>query len=188
MKEYHSQHVKDYKRRLRQRGEIIKKIDGYEYSNAEKASIELVNRLKPTHFVTIQLKQRRKIVSTNGLATWARGDDVNYCKTYRSFMGALSKRTQQQTIWRKQKLMIGNVASIEGGIDGKRYHFHIMLTKPSDMSEIYFRDTIRRLANENGWAMRGKYAVKIMYVQTALEKINTTFYSAKRGLDRILIA
>lgn len=188
MKEYHSQHVKEYKRRMRLRGEIINKIKDYDYSKSENASFELVNRLKPTHFVTLQLKQRRKIEADNGMMTWARGDDEIYCKTYRSFMGALSKRTQPQSLWQKHKLMLGNVAAIEGGIDGKRYHLHIMLSKPSDMSEIYFRDTIRRLANDNGWVMRGKYGVNIKFVETAKEKINTTFYSAKRGLDRLLIA
>lgn len=188
MSEYHSQHVKEYKRRMRLRGEIINKIEGHDYSNAEKASFELVNRLKPTHFVTLQLKQRRKIEADNGMVTWARGNDEVYCKTYRSFMGALSKRTQPQSLWQKHKLMLGNVAAIEGGIDGKRYHLHIMLSKPSDMSEIYFRDTIRRLAKDNGWVMRGKYGVNIKFAKTAKEKINTTFYSAKRGLDRLLIA
>lgn len=188
MKEYHSQHVKEYKRRMRLRGEVINKIEDHEYGEVEKAAFAIVNRLKPTHFVTLQLKQRRKIEADNGMMTWARGDDETYCKTYRSFMGALSKRTQPQSLWQKHKLMLGNVAAIEGGIDGKRYHLHIMLTKPSDMSEIYFRDTIRRLANDNGWVMRGKYGVNIKFVETAKEKINTTFYSAKRGLDRLLIA
>lgn len=188
MKEYHSQHVKEYKRRMRLRGEIINKIEDYEYSNAEKAAFELVNRLKPTHFVTLQLEQGRKIEAFNGMKMWVRGDDAIYCKTYRSFIGALSKRTQPQSLWQKHKLMLGNVAAIEGGIDGKRYHLHIMLTKPSDMSEIYFRDTIRRLANDNAWVMQEKYGVNIQFVETAKEKINTTFYSAKRGLDRLLIA
>lgn len=188
MKEYYSQHVKDYKRRMRMRGEIINKIEGYVYSDAENAAFELVNQLKPTHFVTLQLKQRRKIEAENGLTTWMRGDDASYCKTYRSFMASLSKRTQRQSVWQKHKLMLGNVAVIEGGIDAKRFHLHVMLTKPSDMSEIYFRDTIRRLAKDNGWIMRGTYGIDIKFVKTAKEKINTTFYSAKRGLDRILIA
>ena len=188
MKEYHSQHVKEYKRRMRLRGEIINKNEDHEYSEVEKAAFAIVNRLKPTHFVTLQLKQQRQIKAHNGWTVWVRGDDTIYCKTYRSFMGALSKRTQPQSVWQKHKLMLGNVATIEGGIDGKRYHLHIMLTKPSDMSEIYFRDTIRRVANDNGWVMNGQYGVNIKFVETAKEKINTTFYSAKRGLDRLLIA
>lgn len=187
MKEYYSQHVKDYRRRMRLRGEVINKIADYKYSIAENSSFELVNRLKPTHFVTVQLKQGRKIKADNGMTTKVRGDDKIYCKTYRSFVRALSKRTLPQSLWQKHKLMLGNVATIEGGIDGKRYHLHIMLTKPSDMSEIYFRDTIRRIANDNGWMMRGKYGVVIKFVETAREKINSTFYSAKRGLDRLLM-
>jgi hypothetical protein len=44
------------------------------------------------------------------------------------------------------------------------------------------------LAQESGWLMGGDYGVNIKFVKTAKEKINATFYSAKRGLDRILIA
>ena len=188
MKEYYSQHVKDYKRRMRLRGEVINKIDGHNYSKIENAAFELVNKIQPTHFITLQLKQCRKINADNGRTTWLRGDDTRYCETYRSFMRSLSKRTQQQSLWQKHKLTLGNVGVIEGGIDGKRYHLHFMVTKPCDMSEIYFRDTIRRLANDNSWAMKGKYGVKIKFVHSAKEKITATFYSAKRGLDRMLIA
>jgi hypothetical protein len=188
MKEYYSQHVKEYKRRMRLRGEVINKVADHEYSEIEKAAFELVNQLKPTHFVTLQLEQRKIIDAYNGAKSWVRGDDAIYCKTYRSFIGSLSKRTQRQSVWRKHKLMLGNVAVIEGGIDDKLYHLHIMLTKPSGMSEIYFRDTIRRLAKDNVWVKRGDYDVNIQFVKTAKEKINATFYSAKRGLNRILIA
>jgi hypothetical protein len=188
MIEYYSQHVKDYKRRMRLRGEVVNKIEGHEYSNAENAAFELVNQLKPTHFVTLQLKQRRKIEAENGQSVWVKGDDTIYCKSYRSFIYSLSKLNHPKAYWQKYKPLMGNAAVIEGGAEGKRNHLHLILTKTNDWSELYFRQTIKMLAQKSGWLMGGDYGVNIQSIKTAKSKINSTFYSAKRGLDRILIA
>ncbi|MFD1766670.1 hypothetical protein ACFSAG_07420 [Sphingorhabdus buctiana] len=188
MKEYYSQHVKEYRRRMRLRGEIINKIEGHEYSNAENAAFELVNQLNPTHFVTLQLKQQRQIKANNGWSVWVRGDDAVYYQAYQSFVQALSKRTQPKSLWQSQKLTIGNAGILEGGFGRMRNHMHLVLTKPANLNEIYFRGTICMLAECGSWLMGGEFGVNIQRIRTAKDQINATFYSAKRGIDRIMIA
>jgi hypothetical protein len=188
MKEYYSQHVKEYKRRTRMRGDVINKIEDYDYSDAEKAAFEIVNRLKPTHFVTLQLKQQRQIEAQNGWAVWVRGDDAVYYQAYQSFVQALSKRTQPKALWQSHKITIGNAGVLEGGSGKMRNHMHILLTKPESLNEIYFRGTICMLAECGSWLMGGEFGVNIQRIRTAKEQINSTFYSAKRGVDRIMIA
>lgn len=188
MKEYHSQHVKEYKRRLRLRGEIINKIEDHEYSEVEKAAFAIVNRLKPTHFVTLQLKQQRQIKAHNGWAVWVRGDDTIYCNTYRSFIRALSKKLTPRAKWQQHKQMLANVGVIEGGSHGKRNHLHLVLTKPDHVSEEQFRRAIYKLTYGNAWMMDGKHRADVQQIDSAKEKINATFYSSKKGIARMLIA
>ncbi|WP_397583690.1 hypothetical protein [Sphingorhabdus sp.] len=188
MKEYYSQHVKDYKRRMRMSGEVINKIADHEYSEVEKAAFAIVNRLNPTHFVTLQLKQQREIKAHNGWSVFVRGDDTIYCKAYRSFIRALSKKLTPQAKWQQHKLMIANMGVIEGGSHGKRNHLHLVLTKPHDVSEEAFRRAIYKLTYENSWLMDGKYRADIQQIGDAKAKINATFYSSKKGIARMLIA
>lgn len=188
MKEYHSQHVKEYKRRLRLRGEIINKIEDHEYSEVEKAAFAIVNRLKPTHFVTLQLKQHREIKARNGWSVLVRGDDTIYCNTYRSFIRALSKKLTPQAKWQQHKEMIANMGVIEGGSHGKRNHLHLVLTKPDHVSEETFRRAIYNLTYSHAWVMDGKYRADVQQIDSAKEKINATFYSSKKGIARMLIA
>jgi hypothetical protein len=188
MKEYYSQHVKDYKRRMRMSGEVINKIADHEYSEIEKAAFAIVNRLNPTHFVTLQLKQQRQIKAHNGWSVWVRGDDTIYCNTYRSFIRALSKKLTPRAKWEQHKQMLANVGVIEGGSHGKRNHLHLVLTKPDDISEEKFRRAIYKLTYSNSWMMDGKHRADVQQIESAKEKINATFYSSKKGIARMLIA
>jgi hypothetical protein len=169
-------------------GEVINKIADHEYSEIEKAAFAIVNRLNPTHFVTLQLKQQRQIKAHNGWTVWVRGDDTIYCNTYRSFIRSLSKKLTPRTKWQQHKLMLANVGVIEGGSNGKRNHLHLVLTKPDDVSEEQFRRAIYKLTYSNAWMMDGKHRADVQQIESAKEKINATFYSSKKGIARMLIA
>lgn len=188
MKKYYSEHVKEYKRRCRLQGGVVNKIAGREYSEIEKAALAIVNRLNPTHFVTLQLKQQRQIKAQKGVEVWVRGDDTTYCNTYRSFIRALSKKLTPRAQWQQHKQMIGNMAVIEGGAHGKRNHLHLVLTKPAHISEEKFRRAIYSLSLSNAWMMDGKHRADIQNIESAKEKINATLYSSKKGIARMLIA
>jgi hypothetical protein len=187
MKEYYSQHVKEYKRRMRLRGEIINKIEGYVYSDAENVAFELVNRLKPTHFVTLQLKQHKKIHAINGWKMHINGDDKTFDKAYRAYVRSVSKAISARSKWNSHKEQIGNVGWIQGGDGYERNHLHIVLTKPSDVDEEAFRVTLHRLANSHSWVEDGVYAIDVQSIESAKEKINSTFYSGRKGSDRLLM-
>ena len=174
-----------------QGGDIVKGRDDYKYSEVQKAAFAIVNRIKPTHFVTIQLRQNRAITSRNGWTVWERGDDAIYCKTYRSFIRALSKEIGTRTNrsrWQSHKQMIGNACVIEGGTRRTRNHLHMVLTKPDDIDEATFRLLIYRLTRDNGWIMDGSHRADIQSIESAGEKLRTTLYSTKKGIDRLLIA
>ena len=187
MKEYYHQHVKDYKAMLRTERNILREIDDYPYTKAEKAAFHLVNRLKPTHFVTLQLKQHRKIEAINGWKVLINGDDATFDNAYCSYIRSISKVITARSKWQSHKESIGNVGWIQGGDGFERNHLHIVITKPSHVDEEAFRIALHRLANGNAWVEDGAHAIDIQSIESAQEKINTTFYSGRKGSDRLLM-
>lgn len=188
MEKYYSEHVKQYKQRFRRQGNIIHEVAGREYSEIEKAAFAIINRVRPTHFVTLQLKQQRKIKAQNGTEFWVAGDDTIYCNAYRSFIRALSKKLTPRAKWQKYKELIGNMGCIEGGSHGTRNHLHLVLTKPAHIGEEKFRRAIYSLSHNNGWMMDGTYRADVQNIDSAREKLSATLYSSKKGIDRMLIA
>ena len=183
-----NEHVKDYRRNLRLRGEIINKVKGHQYTEPQKATFDIVNRVKPTHFLTIQLKQSRSIKAHNGWTTWVRGDDTIYSNAYISFIKALSKEITPRAQWEKHKEMIGNFGVISGGTRKTRNHLHLVLRKPEHVDDLKFRRIVCRLTEDNPWFMRGKFGVNNQGMDSAQSMLNTTVYSAKQGIRRMLIA
>lgn len=187
MNEYYSQHVRDYKKLIRLEVNILKEIEGYPYSKAEKAAFHLVNHLKPTHFVTLQLKQSRKIDASNGWEMLINGDDKIFDKAYSAYIRSVSKAISARSKWSVCQERIGNAGWIQGGNGFERNHLHIVITKPSHVAEEAFRIALHRLANGNAWVEDGAHAINIQSIESAKEKINSTFYSGRKGSDRILM-
>lgn len=62
------------------------------FTQKDRISIALIERVKPTHFITLSLCQSRQIQGEHGGRTYVRGDDVIYSNTYDGFVRSLSKR------------------------------------------------------------------------------------------------
>ena len=129
------------------------------------------------------------IVSEHGMRTYLRGDDTIYQQAHASFMRALSKRFASRSQWRVQnpKPIFPNACAIEGGGSGERYHLHIIVAKPTLVTDERFRMTVCGIAHGHPWIMNGEYAVDIQKLAHSRDALNTAFYSVKRGLDRICL-
>lgn len=141
-----------------------------------------------THFVTLSLKQHRVILNDTGFTSLIRGDDIVYQFTYEGFIRSLSKDLIGKQIWKRRKLSIPNVGSIEGNGNEKRYHLHVCLRKPPHLSESDFQRCISKTASGNPWFEISPYAVRIDTLETPEDSKRAALYSLKHGLDRVLIA
>ena len=162
---------------------------GAALSSKDRMVLALIDHVQPTHFITLSLCQGRMIVSEHGMRTYLRGDDTIYQQAHASFMRALSKRFASRSQWRVQnpKPIFPNACAIEGGGSGERYHLHIIVAKPTLVTDERFRMTVCGIAHGHPWIMNGEYAVDIQKLAHSRDALNTAFYSVKRGLDRICL-
>jgi len=154
-------------------------------SHREKCSLTLLYHVEHTHFITLSLCQARVIKSENGYQTYVPGDDIIYGQAYDGFIRSLSKQFASKSAWARNKTLLRNAGAIEGGANGKRNHIHLIIAKPEDVTDEKFRMAICRAAAGNPWIMNGDHAVNIQTTEDASETINQTFYSMKRGTDRL---
>ena len=157
-------------------------------SDIDEAVRQIAQQVQPTHFITLSLVQGLKIDGPNGVATWAKGDDVIYNETYNKFVRCLSKSVVTPAVWKRHKPHLANAGSIEGGSNGERFHLHINIRKPDRMSDQAFEAAIKQTAEGNPWIMNGQYAVDIRRISGVEHQVGSVGYSSKRGLDRICIA
>ncbi len=150
-----------------------------------RISIALIEHVKPTHFITLSLCQGRKIEGMHGSQKWVSGDDVIYDEAYSGYVRSLSKLVTRRSFWDKYKLSLRNAGIIEGGNRIERNHMHIIIAKPGDVSEERFRIMAYRAAARNSWIMNGGHSVDIQSIKNSVEAVYATFYSMKRGVDRI---
>ena len=148
----------------------------------------LVEWVQPTHFITISLVQGRQIAGENGSQAFVRGDDVIYSRTHEGFIRSLSKRLTSRTAWKYHKPMLRSACVIEGGQNGERNHLHLIISKPAHVDEETFREMVLRSAWGDGWVMNGAHSVDIQRIDSAREAMSATFYSVKRGVDRVCLS
>lgn len=147
---------------------------------------ELVELIRPTHFVTLSLIQARSIVSENSEA-WLRGDDVIFEKAYEGFVRSLSKRAVSSRVWKRYKPTIPSFGSIEGDGKNKLHHLHIGLAKPDCWSDFEFEVAIRQTATGNPWIKNGPYAVHIEKLPDPSAQFRAGRYILKGGADRLCL-
>ena len=141
--------------------------------------------VRPTHFITIDFAQGRWIAGEHGGRTRVRGDDVIYELTYQSFMRSLSKPLTTRTAWKYHRPILRSAYAFEGGTTDERYHLHMIVAKPDNVEEEIFCMMVNRTAAGNSWIMNGDHAVDIQRVDSNAEAIRATFYSLKRGTNRM---
>lgn len=181
---------------------ITKEIDGAVnksehtyYTNEERVVYGLIDRLRPTHFITISLKQARTIANGD-YKTFVVGDDIIYNKVFERFINSLSKQACTPRRWKSQRPILQCAGAIEGGVeeDGHknqyrpRYHLHLMIKKPDDLTEEQFRIILIRTASGNNWIMNGKYSIDIKSIDESSDVVNKMFYTFKRGFKRLLMS
>jgi hypothetical protein len=169
----------------------MQKISGFEsflasknypvIAQKDRISIELINFVRPTHFITLSLLQGRRIFGENGIGTWVRGDDVIYDETHRSFVTALSKRASSKSNWKRHKRILHSICVIEGGANFERNHLHMLIALPGEIDDLKAHQLICETAEDNSWVMTGKYGVDIQRIGNCSDVMN---YCTKHGLSR----
>ena len=166
-----------------------KQNKGAALSPRDRMARALIGHVVPTHFITLSLCQARMIVNEHGMGHMLKGDDMIYQKAHASFMCSLSKRFASVSQWRGQqpKPILPNACVIEGGSNGERYHLHVIVAKPEDVTEERFRRTVCGIAHGHPWIMNGEHAVDIQTLADDRAALNAAYYSVKRGVDRICL-
>lgn len=159
-----------------------------ESSIKDRISIEAINYVRPTHFITLSLNQARKIRSDAHGDVWVRGDDTVYGDTHRSFIRSLSKRLASRTSWVQHNTLLRSACTVEGGQNGTRNHLHMIVAKPDHVDEEQFRIMVLRTAAGNAWIMNDDYAVNIQRINTVAEAVRATLYCVKQGVERVTLS
>jgi hypothetical protein len=154
----------------------------------ERVTVEIIDHVQPTHFITLSLNQARRIISDGHHDTWLRGDDAIYSETHRGFIRSLSKRLTSRTSWKIHRKELRSACAVEGGSNGLRNHLHMIVAKPDDVAEAPFRIAVFRAAAGNSWIMNGDHAINIQGIRSSLESVRSAFYSVKRGVDRLSLS
>lgn len=160
----------------------------YHINIKERISIDYINYVQPTHFITLSLNQARQIRGDAHGAVWVRGDDTVYSETHRSFIRSLSKRLASRTSWEQHRTLLRSACAIEGGFGGTRNHMHMIVAKPDHVDEEQFRIMVLRTAAGNAWIMNDDYAVDIQRINTVAEAVKATLYCVKQGVERVTLS
>jgi hypothetical protein len=152
-----------------------------------QAAKNLVQFVKPTHFITISLVQARTVSSTDGKERMIRGDDILYGKTHERFITALSKKLTPSTTWKRRQPKMVSACTVEGGTKEERYHLHLIIAKREAVSEEEFLDAIKAVADGNPWIMNGEHRVDVQMLEDNQQAFRAASYITKRGLDRVLL-
>ena len=143
----------------------------------------LIDRVAPTHFITLSLCPNRQIAGVNGGQTFVRGDDVIYCETYMSFVRALSKRVTDKQRWKRHKQLLRSACAIEGGMHDKEFHLHLIIAFPDHIEETAMSELVTQTAEGNPWIKDGRYGCDIERIKNAYDVAR---YCMKEGTDRLI--